>query len=323
MPSLVALRTVRRTVTTLSLAVVIVVGYAINPGSASASAAPSRATALSWRNSVLNLLNAERASHHLAPLWSRVGLVNVADAHNLRMAAYNRTSHQLPGELAPRTRIARAGFSGTTAGENLAQTTDWTLAGAYYQQRAMYNENSAVDKRRDAILNSAFRYIGVDVAIDTVHHKLWITEEFSTTPPAATASVAAEMLKTLNAERAAHGRAALRMNSLLIRSAHNHNLKMAAANSMSHLLSGEPGFLSRLLQVGYRPRAAGENIAWNSDRSLAGVLYLQRVMYNEVPPNDAHRVNILSTTYRDVGIDVYQDSAHHKVWITQDFGLAG
>jgi hypothetical protein len=45
-------------------------------------------------------------------------------------------------------------------------------------------------------------------------------------------------------------------------------------------------------------------------------------MYNEVAPNDAHRVNILSTTYREVGIDIYMDNVHHKLWMTQDFGLA-
>ena len=44
-------------------------------------------------------------------------------------------------------------------------------------------------------------------------------------------------------------------------------------------------------------------------------------MYNEVPPNDGHRVNILSHTFRQVGIDVYYDARHHKLWFTQDFGV--
>jgi uncharacterized protein YkwD len=273
---------------------------------------------------VFNALNAERAVHHLPPLRSAAGLVNLAHEHNLRMAAYNRNSHQLPGELSFRNRIARAGF-GTTNGENLGQTISSTLAGAYAMHRAMYNETSVVNLSRENILNRAYRYVGVDVAIDAVHHKLWITEDFSATAPAVpstTATLATEMLKTLNAERALHGRPALRMNANLVRSAHGHNLKMAAANLMSHQVPGELGFLQRLLQAGYRPRAAGENIGWNTDRTLAGVLYLQRLMYNEVAPNDAHRVNILSATYREVGIDIYMDSVHHKLWMTQDFGLA-
>ncbi|MEP7180037.1 MAG: CAP domain-containing protein [Pseudonocardiales bacterium] len=302
----------------------ILASFTVNPGSA--TAAPSRANAVSWGASVFKTLNAERASHHLRPLAASVRLVGIAHAHNLKMAAYNRGSHQLSGELSARARIARAGFSASTAGENLAQTTAWTLAGAYAQQRAMYSEPYAINGRRANILNSAFRYVGVDVAIDAVHHKLWITEDFSilapmATPAAATVSLATEMLKAMNAERALHGRVALRMNSLLIRSAHGHNLKMASANSMSHLVPGEYGFLARLLQVGYSPRAAAENIGWNSDRSVSGVLYLQRIMYNELPPNDAHRVNILSPTYREVGIDVYMDTAHDRLWITQDFGL--
>lgn len=324
----VALRTVRRTVTTLSLSAAIVTSFAVNPGSASASAAPSRASAVSWSNSVFKALNVERSVHHAPQLVISVRLTAIAHLHNVKMAAYNLVSHQLPGELPALTRIQRAGFSATTAGENLAQTADWTSVGALAQQHAMYVEPSGVKNRRANLLNPAFRYVGIDVAIDTVHHKLWITQDFSILPPSATpssvtstATMATEMLKAMNAERALHGRAALRMNSRLIRSAHGHNLKMASANSMSHLLPGEYGFLARLLQVGYSPRAAGENIGWNSNRTLAGVLYLQRVMYGEVPPNDAHRVNILNATYREVGIDIYMDNVHHKLWMTQDLGL--
>ena len=42
-------------------------------------------------------------------------------------------------------------------------------------------------------------------------------------------------------------------------------------------------------------------------------------MYNEKPPDDGHRRNILSKTYVDVGIDVISDSVHGKAHIT-DFG---
>jgi uncharacterized protein YkwD len=44
------------------------------------------------------------------------------------------------------------------------------------------------------------------------------------------------------------------------------------------------------------------------------------MMFRERPPNDGHRLNILSRTFRNVGIDVYFDNAHHKMWFTQDFG---
>jgi uncharacterized protein YkwD len=43
-------------------------------------------------------------------------------------------------------------------------------------------------------------------------------------------------------------------------------------------------------------------------------------MYNEKAPNNGHRLNILSSKFRQVGVDVYLDRTHHKVWLTTDFG---
>jgi uncharacterized protein YkwD len=132
---------------------------------------------------------------------------------------------------------------------------------------------------------------------------------------------ASQILTLLNQERAANGLYALRSNSILVSAAHAHNLKMAAYNTLSHQLPGEKSLGDRLTAAGYTWRACGENVAWNSDWSLAGALYLQKVMYNETYPNDGHRRNILSKTFRDVGIDVAIDSTHHKLWLTEDFGL--
>ena len=50
---------------------------------------------------------------------------------------------------------------------------------------------------------------------------------------------------------------------------------------------------------------------------------MQRMMYNEKPPDDGHRQNILNKTYLDVGIDVINDSIHDKVWLVTDFGKPG
>jgi uncharacterized protein YkwD len=41
-------------------------------------------------------------------------------------------------------------------------------------------------------------------------------------------------------------------------------------------------------------------------------------MFNEKPPNDGHRQNLLSKTFTHIGIDVVRDS-HGTVWLTQDF----
>ena len=41
-------------------------------------------------------------------------------------------------------------------------------------------------------------------------------------------------------------------------------------------------------------------------------------MLNEQPPNDGHRLNILSTSYAHIGIAVLRGS-DGTVWLTQDF----
>jgi uncharacterized protein YkwD len=128
------------------------------------------------------------------------------------------------------------------------------------------------------------------------------------------------VLDELNAERTRHGLAALKLNSKLTSAAHAHSLAMAKANKLSHQLSGEAALGSRVSAAGYRWSAVGENVAYNSDRSQSGVLAVQKAMYNEKPPNDGHRKNILSKTYVDVGIDVINDSVHDKVWLVTDFG---
>jgi uncharacterized protein YkwD len=128
------------------------------------------------------------------------------------------------------------------------------------------------------------------------------------------------VLKELNAERADHGLPALKMNSKLVDSAHTHNLAMAKANTLSHQLNGEAGLGSRVSAAGYHWSAVGENIAYNSNRSESGVLALQKAMYNEKPPNDGHRENILNKSFIDVGIDVINDSTHGRVWLVTDFG---
>ena len=134
-------------------------------------------------------------------------------------------------------------------------------------------------------------------------------------------TIAAATLAMLNTERAVNHRAALTVDSRLIRSAHAHNLDMARLNTMSHQLPGEPIFTQRIQSAGYYWMNAGENIGWNSDhhhcgRPRARVDDVQREGPRRRPPAQ----NILSTAFRNVGIDVYYDAAHHKIWLTEDFG---
>ncbi len=137
---------------------------------------------------------------------------------------------------------------------------------------------------------------------------------------ATTAAFARQMLGLLNQERRAHGRRPLTMAWRLRESAHRHDVRMAKANVMSHQLPGEAFFATRITRTGYKWRAAGENIGWNSNLTATGILALEKEMYHEVAPNDGHRVNILSRSFTQVGIDVFYDARHQKLWFTQDFG---
>lgn len=126
--------------------------------------------------------------------------------------------------------------------------------------------------------------------------------------------------RLINVERALHGLPQVFMDKQLRVSARRHNVAMARADEMSHQVAGEPWFGRRFQLAGYYWSWAGENIGWNSDITQSGVMLLQRIMYNEKPPNDGHRLNILNRHYRNVGVDVYIDKTNHKIWLTTDFG---
>jgi uncharacterized protein YkwD len=55
----------------------------------------------------------------------------------------------------------------------------------------------------------------------------------------------------------------------------------------------------------------------------AGALSLEASMLGETPPNDGHRQNILSSTFTMVGVDVYLDQTHGRLWLTEDFARLG
>lgn len=134
------------------------------------------------------------------------------------------------------------------------------------------------------------------------------------------AQIAEKILGQINVERHAHHLKALRMSRALQRSARRHDITMSTFNTMSHQLPSEARFGTRMRVAGYHWKWAGENIAWNSQMNIGGVRHLESRMYHERPPNDGHRRNILSSHFRDVGVDVYIDRTHRKVWLTTDFG---
>jgi uncharacterized protein YkwD len=162
-----------------------------------------------------------------------------------------------------------------------------------------------------------FGLVAVMLLAGTVH----VSPASAATPTRTTvAGIVHALYHALNSERHRSHLPPLRANSRLVASAHSHNLAMARKNTMSHQLPGEATFSARISNTGYDWSSAGENIAWNSDWTLSGAYALQRYMYNEKAPNNAHKLNITSKSFRDVGIDIYMDAAHHRMWLTQDFG---
>ena len=144
-----------------------------------------------------------------------------------------------------------------------------------------------------------------------------------TTPPAGTA-VVDQLLAQINDLRAQHGLPAYSLLSGLNRSAHKHNLVMEGSCGMSHQCPGEASLGARISAEGVHWTSCGENIGWsgphpNTTSAIVNAAEgLTTSMYNETPPDDGHRLNLLSSSFHHMGIDVVRDSSG-KVWLTQDF----
>jgi uncharacterized protein YkwD len=149
-----------------------------------------------------------------------------------------------------------------------------------------------------------------------------------TTRPASTATSAAgvanAVLAHVNELRAANGLPPYTMTSGLVASAHAHNLLMLNGCGLSHQCPGEKGLGDRISAQGVKWNALGENIGYGGGVSnttaaiTASANGMTTGMYNEKPPNDGHRKNLLSSTYTHIGIDVVRDGSG-TVWLTQDF----
>src|SRR5262249_58742825 len=97
-----------------------------------------------------------------------------------------------------------------------------------------------------------------------------------------------------------------------------------AGCGLSHRCPGEPDLGDRIKAQGVQWRSAGENIG-DSGRHpdtqaaiTAAAKGLNQAMFNEKPPDDGHRRNLLSSSFTKIGIDVVRDS-RGMVWLTEDF----
>jgi uncharacterized protein YkwD len=261
-------------------------------------------------NRLVASINAQRKAHHMAPLRVNRTLVKRATTHANLVRTHARLRNTFAGEPSLSTQLRRLGYPKQRA----TQAVAWSST-----QHSLLRQPSRSKAVRARLLNRTYTQVGVAVRYVSSRHRYVLTVVFAR-PQSRATQYANSVLRQLNAERRAHGRKALTMNSALVRSAHRHNLTMAAHDQMSHQRPGELFYAQRIERAGYRYLNAGENIGWNSLQTVHGALQLETMMYNERPPNDGHRQNILSPDYVNVGIDVYFDRVNHKLWLTEDFG---
>ncbi len=146
----------------------------------------------------------------------------------------------------------------------------------------------------------------------------------ATTAPPTQQTAADQVLALINQARAQAGLPAYSFLAGLNSSAAAHNARMADGCGLSHQCPGEPALGTRETDAGVKWTAAGENIGEGgpvSDTSAAiaqMAVGLTQDMLNEKPPDDGHRLNILSSTFTSIGIAVSIDSSG-TVWMTQDF----
>jgi uncharacterized protein YkwD len=146
-------------------------------------------------------------------------------------------------------------------------------------------------------------------------------------PTMSTASdhdLAQRVLDRINAARKTNGVPALTMSPGLIHSAAAHNEAMAVGCGLAHQCTGEADLGKRISAEGVTWTAAGENIGQggpepDADEAIVAMAeQLTADMLAETPPNDGHRRNILSKSFKHVGISLYRDP-NGTVWMTQDF----
>jgi uncharacterized protein YkwD len=143
----------------------------------------------------------------------------------------------------------------------------------------------------------------------------------SRTQPGAPAE---QVLAVINQARGAAGLPAYTISSGLNLSATRHNTAMASGCGLSHQCPGEASLGARETAAGVTWTSAGENIGEGGPVSSASTsigqmaVTLTQDMLAEKPPDDGHRLNILSSAFHHIGIAVYRDNSG-TVWMTQDF----
>jgi len=113
----------------------------------------------------------------------------------------------------------------------------------------------------------------------------------------------------------------LAYNAQLTLSAYRHSQDMAIHGLLSHMGTDGSAPDVRMRAAGYHFSTWAENVGWYFSTPNSVV----DAWFNEVPPDDGHRRNILSCTLHEIGVGIYYTATptgslnSHYYW-TQDFG---
>jgi uncharacterized protein YkwD len=122
---------------------------------------------------------------------------------------------------------------------------------------------------------------------------LVVTPTLHARPPSSAADVT--LFNAANGVRAAAGLQPLKWDNALASAAHEHALRMANANTLSHQLPGEPPPQDRARHAGVRFSMMAENVALGT--SIPGL----HTLWMNSPP---HRANLLDPQLNAIGISV-------------------
>ena len=119
---------------------------------------------------------------------------------------------------------------------------------------------------------------------------------------------AGEAAALISAYRQSKGLAPVTVDATLMKIAAVHAGRMAAANTMAHVLPGEGSFMQRLAAGGFRPSMAAENVA-AGQKTLADVLESWR-------KSPGHNENLLLPNVSKIGIAlaIAPDSRYKTFW---------
>ncbi|KUL40474.1 CAP domain-containing protein [Actinoplanes awajinensis] len=143
------------------------------------------------------------------------------------------------------------------------------------------------------------------------------------TAPATADTILDLVLAHINAARVDEGLSELTLDTKLSKASAIHNQLMIDGCGLAHVCDGESDIGDRFSAQGVSWSSAGENIGYGSSGSSAADMVkaangLTDSMLAEVPPNDGHRKNLLSKSFKKIGLSVVRDDKG-ITWMTQDF----